>query len=86
MSKAITEPPKPEDRPILSNMTATGQEAPPSLVREDDLYVPRALGIYALGLTAVLLIRGKQFGAQVALAARAESRSAEQIQARIERN
>jgi hypothetical protein len=28
----------------------------------EEIFVPRALAIYALGLTAVLLVRGKQFG------------------------
>jgi hypothetical protein len=28
----------------------------------EEIFIPRALAIYALGLTAVLLIRGKQFG------------------------
>jgi hypothetical protein len=30
----------------------------------EEIVVPRALAIYALGLTAVFLIRGKQFGAK----------------------
>src|SRR5262249_377129 len=29
-----------------------------------EIFIPRALAVYALGLTAVLLIRGKQFGIQ----------------------
>ena len=28
----------------------------------EEIFIPRALAIYALGLTAVLLVRGKQFG------------------------
>src|SRR4051794_16995364 len=28
----------------------------------EEIFVPRVLGVYALGLTTVLLIRGKQFG------------------------
>lgn len=30
----------------------------------EEILFPRTLGLYALGLTAVLLIRGKQFGAR----------------------
>lgn len=30
----------------------------------EEIFVPRVLAVYALGLTAVLLIRGKQFGSR----------------------
>jgi hypothetical protein len=40
----------------------------------EEIVVPRTLAIYALGLTAVFLVRGKQFGAQ-AMAAFAEAAS-----------
>ena len=40
----------------------------------EEIVVPRTLTIYALGLTAVFLIRGKQFGAK-AMAAFAEAAS-----------
>ena len=40
----------------------------------EEIVVPRTLTIYALGLTAVLLIRGKQFGAK-AMEAVAEAAS-----------
>ncbi len=44
-----------------------------------EVFVPRALGAYALGLTAVFLVRGKQFGSR-AMNAFAEAASQTQSQ------